>query len=77
MPVPSVNWCSSFGTSQTVPIYISGGPDMSGVTGGLTFCQLRSCFSWIVHQGEEDVEGAIQQYDFFIFFIFFLSLEKM
>lgn len=54
-----------------MPIYISGGPDMSGVTGGLTLCQLRSCFSWIVHQGEEDVEGAVQQYDFFIFFFIF------
>lgn len=44
---------------------------MSGITGVLTLGQLRSYFSWIVYQVEENVKGAIQQYDFFIIITFF------
>lgn len=68
MPVPSVNCCSSFGTGRTVPVYISCGPDTSGVTGGLTLCQLSCCFSCLgVHQRDEDVEGKFSTAAFFFF----------
>lgn len=46
---------------------------MSGVTGGLTLCQPRSRFSWVGPQVEEDVEGAIQLCDFFIFILFYFK----